>query len=279
MTKNNRFPDYICLSLTFTGEAPPDAFEMTMALLGEYPFESFEETDDGIKAYIPAKLYDTGWAFTWEWIDSVTLETLPGENWNAVWESGFEPVTIGNFYIRASFHTPKPSGIPFELIIDPQMAFGTGHHATTALCLEFMSAMNLHGKSVIDVGCGTGILAIAASVSGASEVLAIDNDPVCIENTGENCLKNQRNNIKIVIWQNNIVEKPVDLVIANIQRNVLLEQMAWYATHTVSGGLILLSGFRPEHEKDILVSARQVGCKAIRTQEESSWMAALLQKE
>src|SRR5476651_1774799 len=185
--------------------------DLLINALGEIGFDTFEEVAFGFKAYIPTADFDQGkldeqldvyremFSFSYE----VTL--IPQKNWNEVWESNFEPIIIGDkIFVRATFHQPKPE-FPYEIVIDPKMAFGTGHHQTTSMMLEWALETDFKGKKVLDMGCGTGILAIMASKLGAVEITAIDYDPVCYDSTIENTRLNNVDNIKALCGSKEVI--------------------------------------------------------------------------
>ena len=228
--------------------------EILMAHLAEIGFEMFEENEDGLKAYVPAK------EFTNEMEENLIPEYLKAdirfaknfikhENWNAVWESNFEPELIANrIYVRADFHLAQTQ-YEHELIIQPKMAFGTGHHPTTALVMEQMLNLDFKNKTVLDMGCGTGILAVLAEQLGAKSILAIDNDEHAVENAKENAVKNNCDKIIALLGDASTPnDKKFDVVIANINRNIILNDIALYVQYLNDGGDLLLSGF---YEKDL----------------------------
>ena len=166
--------------------------DLLINTLGDIGFDTFEETETGFKAYIPVDEYNSDrleeaineyrelFSFSYE------VNLIPQKNWNAEWESNFEPIVIKDkIFVRATFHEPRPE-FEYEIVIDPKMAFGTGHHQTTSMMLEYLLENEFSGKKVLDMGCGTGILAIMAAKLGAAEVTAIDYDPVCYDSTIEN---------------------------------------------------------------------------------------------
>jgi ribosomal protein L11 methyltransferase len=224
--------------------------DLLINALGEIGFDTFEELELGFKAYIPVDNFDEAvlieqltpyrelFTFSYE----VTL--IPQKNWNEVWESNFEPIEIGDkIYVRATFHAPKPA-FPYEIVIDPKMAFGTGHHQTTSMMLALMLENEYKGKNVLDMGCGTGILAIMASKLGATRVTAIDYDPVCYESTIENSALNNIDNITPLCGSKEVIpNEQYDTILANINRNILLDQMERYAEVLKPEGEIYFSGF------------------------------------
>ena len=175
--------------------------DLLINALGNIGFDTFEEVELGFKAYIPADdfnlelLDETLSVYRDMFTFSYAVALIPQKNWNEVWESNFEPIAIKDkIFVRATFHEPRPE-FEFEIVIDPKMAFGTGHHQTTSMMLELMLENDMAGKKVLDMGCGTGILAIMASKLGAAEITAIDYDPVCYDSTIENSALNGIENI------------------------------------------------------------------------------------
>jgi len=256
--------------------------DLLINALGEIGFDTFEELDFGFKAYIPAtdfdqnkldeqlSLYQDMFTFSYE----VTL--IPQKNWNEVWESNFEPIEIGNkIFVRATFHQPRPK-FPYEIVIDPKMAFGTGHHQTTSMMLELILENDFENKTVLDMGCGTGILAIMASKLGASAITAIDYDPVCYESTIENAQLNHIQNIKALCGSKEVIpEEHFDIILANINRNILLDQMQRYSEVLKVGGEIYFSGFYETPDLDIITDeARKHGLKYIIHKKNKDWVAA-----
>jgi len=261
--------------------------DLLINTLGETGFDTFEELDFGFKAYIPTPDFDQDklnealgpyhemFAFNYE------INLIPHKNWNDVWESNFEPITIGeNIFVRATFHPPAPQ-YPYEIVIDPKMAFGTGHHQTTAMILEMMHEENFQNKKVLDMGCGTGILAIMASKLGAREVTAIDNDPVCFSSTIENAELNHINNIRALCGTKEMIpDEKYDFILANINRNILLEQMQTYSKVLVNGGKIYLSGFYEIPDLEIINNeAAKFRIKYISHNKNREWVAAEYIKE
>lgn len=235
--------------------------DLLMNALAEAGFDTFEEVDFGFKAYIPATGFDK------EELDealeplhqvltfSYEVNLIPHKNWNAVWESNFQPIQIKDqIWVRATFHQPRPD-FPFEIVIDPKMAFGTGHHQTTSMMMDFMLDTVFTGKKVLDMGCGTGILAILASKKGAAEIIAIDNDPICCESTKENATLNSVENITVFCGSKEAIpNETFDVILANINRNILLDQMETYQQHLSPNGQLFLSGFYENPDLDLLKS-------------------------
>ena len=257
--------------------------EVMIAEMGSVGFEGFEETSTGFKAYIPKNEYreksfkqiavfsQDGLSIDWN-----TSDIAP-ENWNSAWEQNFTPTRIGDrCVIRADFHPPERA--EFELIITPKMSFGTGHHETTQLMVLLLLETDCHQKSIVDMGTGTGVLAILSEKKGATNILAIDNDPWCIENTLENIATNQCKNIRTKLTDQLSETLLFDSVLANINRNILLEQMDAYAKALKPEGNLLLSGFYVEDLGIIRSKCESLGFRFIRNFEKNQWVAALFIK-
>ena len=261
---------------------PRDPFtEILIAELSEYPFESFEETDNGLIAYIPENVANL---VVIECLPlrnnpdvamDYSIQTLAPQNWNEEWERDFPAVVIDErCRIRAPFHEAK--GYPLELIIHPKMSFGTGHHPTTYLMISYLLDLECAGINVLDMGCGTGILGIAALQMGAKQVTAVDTELWCVQNTLENARLNQCTSLEAV--QLNTVPKgkiPFDLILANINRNILVRQMEDYLDVLKEKGSILLSGFYSSDLKLISSQMTTLGFRINSMREKDEWMAVL----
>lgn len=236
--------------------------DMLINDLGDMGFESFEEREGGFAGYIASAQLDrsalesllihqpVGFEVSY-----VTNEIEP-QNWNKVWERNFEPVVVADqCYVRATFHAPAPQ-YPYEIVIDPKMAFGTGHHQTTSLMMRQMLSETIEAKSVLDMGCGTGILAILAAKLGAAQVLAIDNDPVCVASVEENKVRNEVACIATACGSVDLIQGlRFDVILANINRNILIDQMEAYSRSLAPNGVLYMSGFYEGHDLDILKNA------------------------
>ncbi|RFZ84343.1 50S ribosomal protein L11 methyltransferase [Mucilaginibacter terrenus] len=256
--------------------------DLLIAALGEIGFDTFEEVDLGFKAYIPVDDFDQQqvddalYPYQEMFTFSYEVNLIPQKNWNEVWESNFEPTKIGDqVFVRATFHEAKPE-FPYEIVIDPKMAFGTGHHQTTAMMMALMLENDFEGKKVLDMGCGTGILAILASKLGAVDLTAIDYDPVCYESTIENAALNNINNITALCGSKEAIPNDkYDIILANINRNILLDQMERYVQVLKPGGEIYFSGFYDSPDLEIITDeARKYNLKYITHKKDKEWVAA-----
>nr|MBC7613314.1 50S ribosomal protein L11 methyltransferase [Pseudopedobacter sp.] len=256
--------------------------DLLISTLGEIGFDTFEETDFGFKAYITsAKFnqeeldtqlseYHSFFGFSYE------VNLIPQKNWNEVWESNFSPIEIKDqVYVRANFHPVKPT-FKYEIVIDPKMAFGTGHHQTTAMIMEYLLETDVTDKKILDMGCGTGILAILASKLGAKDLVAIDNDEVCFDSTIENSQLNHIKNIKALCGSKEAIPNDqYDVILANINRNILIDQMESYAKVLKTDGLIFFSGFYEDPDLEIInEEARKYDLKYISHKKKDNWVAA-----
>jgi len=254
--------------------------------LAEAGFDTFEETGSGFKAFIPASqfketvLIDVISDYQDKLSVSFEINHIPHKNWNELWESSFEPITIGKeCYVRASFHPSKPE-YPYEIIINPKMAFGTGHHQTTAMMMEFMLEENLEGKLVRDMGSGTGILAFLAEKLGAATVTAIDNDPVCVESIEENAGLNNCHRISSIEGSKEAIPHLFfDIVFANINRNVLIDHLAAYSKVMKAGAELFLSGFYETDLPVLSAEAEKNNFKFQSSKISDNWTAAKFLKE
>jgi ribosomal protein L11 methyltransferase len=208
-----------------------------------------------------------------------TKAPMEEKNWNEDWERNFQPVKIGHLVgIRASFHLPFDE-VEHDIVINPKMSFGTGHHATTRQVMQIMSKLPVEGMKVLDCGSGTGILAILAAKMKALEVIAVDNDRWCYENHQENNELNAVHTEVLLGTLEDVQERSFDLVLANIQRNFLLEFMSDLSDKLKSGGYIIMSGFLPQDNKDILAAALECHLLALYATESEQWSCILFQKK
>lgn len=234
--------------------------EILTVYLADLAFDSFVETDNGLQAYVQSQdLNVDALNHAVEAVRAMNatidfeIQEIEQQNWNATWESQFDPIEVSEICrVRAPFHEDK--GLPFELIIEPKMSFGTGHHATTFLMLTEMLTMNWSNQTVLDMGSGTGVLAFLAEKSGAAIIDAIDIDDWAYENAIENAARNQCPKTQVILGGAEKIQRTYDTIIANINRNILVNDGGVYAAHLPSGGHLLLSGFYQE-DQDILLTA------------------------
>ena len=259
--------------------------EIFVSLLADFGCESFAdgETEEVLLAYIAESHYDATnmnlffeqhrakTDFQWE------INEIEQQNWNAVWESNYEPVMIANrCFIRAPFHAPNPKS-EYEIVIEPKMSFGTAHHETTSLMIEFLLEEELADKNVLDMGAGTGILAILAHLRGAAHITAIDNDEWAYLNNIENNSRNNAENIEVKLGDATLLseKEKYDLIIANINRNILLNDLPAYRNVLNKNGAILLSGFYAgEDFEQITQKCNALGLHFVAAKEKNRWCAA-----
>ncbi len=259
--------------------------EMLMAELGEVQYDSFLETEDGLEAYAEQE------SFNQSQLEEILqqyglapadyqVQTVEEKNWNVEWEKHFAPIVVNDqCLVKATFHQIKKK-YPYEIIIDPKMAFGTGHHATTYLMLQWQLELELKGKSVVDAGCGTGVLSIMAKKRGANQVIAFDNNEWAVTNSQENLELNQCSEIQLFLGtiQDVEIKQSTDIILANINRNVLLEEMELYVQRLSSTGQLLLSGFLEADQTLIEQRALQAGLQPVGVKYHDGWVALLLER-
>jgi ribosomal protein L11 methyltransferase len=253
--------------------------EVLVAYLSELEFESFQDEKPVLRAYISEVNFDSEACDKLiqelhsrkEIVFSYQIKRIPQQNWNAVWESQFEPVEIENkLQIIAPFHERKY----FQgqtIIIEPKMSFGTGHHQTTFLMCKSMFDLNLKDKVVLDMGSGTGVLAILAEKLGAKNVIAFDIEPWSVENCEENALKNNCTKITSLLGDIDQVNGKFDVILANINKNVLKNQIPFYAKLLNCNGLLLLSGFFVSDEKEIIKFAKENSFELLVAENQEGW--------
>lgn len=257
--------------------------EILMAVLSETEFESFLETETGLNAYVKSDLEDID--FIQEKIQELSepeikfkRTEIEQKNWNAEWESNFHPILVNeSCYIRAEFHEPRPE-IPYEIVIQPKMSFGTGHHETTHLMVEYILETEFEGKDVLDMGCGTSILAILAKMRGAKYAEGIDIDEWSVENSNENA---ERNNVELKARLGDaslLGDKNFDVILANIQRNILMEDIPKYIKVLNFGGDLILSGLLETDFEDIRQKCEKNGMSFVSKKQRNEWIALKFKK-
>lgn len=274
--------NYIEVSFQISPLQP--ASEILIAELSNIGFESFVEEDDGLKAYIQKADFQESFSDQMDVFNNkdfqITYQVseIEDQNWNAKWESEYEPVLIDNrCYIRAPFHEPKD--VEFEIIIEPQMSFGTAHHETTHQMIQLLMNQNVEGKRVLDMGSGTAVLAILASIKGAAHIDAIDIDEWAFNNAKDNVTKNNLDNIQVLMGGADLLtNQQYDLVLANINKNILLADMHHYEKVMAKNAKILFSGFYLNDLDDIIQKAESLNLKYVSHSEKNKWVAAVFEK-
>lgn len=259
--------------------------EILIAELAEIGFDSFLETEEGVDAYASeadfnrTKFEEIISSYQETAQISLTEALMPKVNWNEEWEKNYDPIEVDDLvYVRASFHQPQP-GFNYEIIINPKMSFGTGHHATTFQMLRHQGELEHEGKRVLDVGSGTGILAIMAHLLGADEVEAFDIDDWCVDNGNENFdLNGLTTRMGLGTIRQVNPKGPFDIVMANINKNVLLDELEIYAGLLAPKGYLLLSGFYTEDIGDLVQVAEPLGLGLFKKSSKDNWAALILQK-
>lgn len=261
------------ISVTFTIKDAAQS-EILLALLADAGYEGFEECTGELKAFIKEEEFDKAEldTVTQTLGTAYTIAEIEQQNWNAQWESSFEPVIINDFAaVRAGFHAPVKN-VLYEIIITPKMSFGTGHHATTYLMMEQMSHIDFNGKAVFDFGTGTGVLAILAEKMGAASVYAIDNDDWSIENTKENTGANGCTKIKVEKADTIDISHRYDTILANINLNVLLANIAAIASICKPGTIVLFSGILVNDEQALKEAANANRLVFNAVKERNGWL-------
>jgi ribosomal protein L11 methyltransferase len=258
-----------------------DFRDILIASLGEVGYESFVENEHSIDAYLKEESFNEtimdGIDFEPIFEFKFQIEKIPDQNWNEVWEKNyFKPLVIADrCVIRAPFHTEYPK-MEFEIVIEPNMAFGTGNHETTSMMMEYILESKLEGKNVLDMGCGTGILSILSSKCGAKKVTSIDIDKWSFEGTIENALINGTHNIFSILGNaNSIPNDKFDLILANIHKNVIMNDLPAYFKVLNPQGKIIVSGFYTSDLDDIISVSKKIGLKLIDSKSNNNWCSAL----
>jgi ribosomal protein L11 methyltransferase len=251
--------------------------EILIALLADAGFESFEETENSLLAFIKEAGFEED---SLEEILKIVpvnyaLTVVPQQNWNTQWEESFEPILVNDFVgIRAFFHLPIHQ-VKYEIIITPKMSFGTGHHATTYMMIEQMEALEFTNKNVVDFGTGTAVLAILAEKMGAESITAIDYDEWSIENSMENAGANNCSRIHLVQAETIASGGRYDIILANINLNVILDNLSAIKAAGKKGSHILLSGFMKADEATMLNALEETGISQLKTTQKGEWISIL----
>lgn len=273
---------YAC---SFSNPENENLKDMLMELLGSIGFDSFMDTDEGFEAYcqeLALNETELDEILQMEQFANVSLlkkELIPDQDWNATWEASYEPVIINEFCrIRAPFHQVEGS-YKYDLIIEPKMSFGTAHHETTSQIIELMLQSDFTGLNLLDMGSGTGVLAILAKKLGSAMTVAIDNDEWAYRNALDNIRLNDENEIIVELGDANLLNnRQFDVILANINRNILLRDMKEYVKCLVEGGKIFFSGFYEEDLKLIAKEAERLGLKYSNHVTKNNWTAAVFVK-
>jgi ribosomal protein L11 methyltransferase len=273
------------IAVNFTvGAAQEFLSDLLMNELAAIGFDSFDANETGFSAFIPEHLFkeeimqEQLAAYAADFEFTYTMQIIPYQNWNEVWESNFPPVIVSEqVYIFANFHPAEPQ-YPYQIKMHPKMAFGTGHHETTLQMAEQLLGLSVEGLSVLDMGCGTGVLAILANLKGAKSILAIDNDPIARNSATENFEINEVIGEVICGDAKDIQGLSFDLILANINRNILINDMAAYAASLVAGGTILFSGFYEEDLSFIKQAASENGLIYHLHSAKNNWVVAKFKK-
>lgn len=265
----------------------PDYADILIAELGELGFESFLETDNGFNAYSNESDFDEDAVrqlirkYAGQTAIAYKVSSLEKRNWNAEWERDYVPIEVADqVRVRASFHQLE-ARFRYDLVINPKMSFGTGHHETTAMMLEQQLSLDFTGKTVLDVGSGTGILAVLAAKMGARSVLAFDIEEWAVENARENADLNDCPQITVFQGTIDHVDPTdrYDIILANINRNVLLAEIPAYSARLNRGGYLLVSGFYEVDAVDIEQKAHEAGLKPARRMSVHDWTSLLFDKQ
>ncbi len=270
----------VYIEYDFTIDPVQPGSEILIAELGYAGFESFTETETGVLAYIQKHecrddiLEDIYILSSGEFNISYNIKEIESVNWNEEWEKNFDAIEVDNICtVRAPFHEKKD--FKYDIVIEPKMSFGTGHHETTYMMLQFVLENNFQDKSLLDMGCGTSVLAILAAMKGASEVDAIDIDEWCFENSKENVERNNCDNISVYLGDASLLEnKKYDVILANINRNILLEDISKYRKSLNAGGSLYMSGFYKEDLEIITETCNKSGLNFVENKERNNWIAA-----
>ena len=260
--------------------------DIITAYLSDFPFDSFDHTDGLLNAYIPQSEFEECQNAVEEMLHNEGIldyyfEDIEQQNWNTVWESNFKEVEVkSKVLIRAPFHQERQHYKGLDIVIQPKMSFGTGHHATTQLMVEMLLDSEVEGKKILDMGSGTGVLAIVAAKLGAESVLAVEIDDMAEESVRENIELNAVADKVVSIWgdASAIKGKEFDIILANINRNILLADMEAYSATLSKGGELVMSGFFEEDIPLLLKKAKSLGMKKVGQLSCNEWRAIRVKK-
>lgn len=265
---------------TFTAPSSDIQHDMLVSMLAEIGFDSFMDEDRGLKAYCSADcrddlaVEDLLLEPSFSGIQLLKVEVMPDKDWNELWEASYQPVVVNDrCRVRAPFHEPD-SSFEFDLVIEPKMSFGTANHETTAQIIQLMLETDFHGKEVLDMGSGTAVLAILAKKLGAARTVAIDNDEWAYRNAFTNTELNGISDIEIVLGDASAIQGSFDVVLANINRNILLRDMYLYVNAMQPEAHIFFSGFYTEDLDSIKAEAERLGLHYCRHLSRNNWVAA-----
>ena len=265
---------------TFTAPSSDIQHDMLVSMLAEIGFDSFMDEDRGLKAYCSADcrddlaVEDLLLEPSFSGIQLLKVEVMPDKDWNELWEASYHPVVVNDrCRVRAPFHEPD-SSFEFDLVIEPKMSFGTANHETTAQIIQLMLETDFHGKEVLDMGSGTAVLAILAKKLGAARTVAIDNDEWAYRNAFTNTELNGISDIEIVLGDASAIQGSFDVVLANINRNILLRDMYLYFNAMQPEAHIFFSGFYTEDLENIKTEAERLGLRYCRHLSRNNWVAA-----
>ncbi|AYN68834.1 50S ribosomal protein L11 methyltransferase [Euzebyella marina] len=269
----------IYIEYSFSVSPLQPATDILIAELGEAGFESFVENETGVLAYIQKEEFEEAIMDSIEILKNADFDIsfekkeIEQENWNATWEKNFTPIQVAEqCMVRAPFHE-KPD-VPFDIIIEPKMSFGTGHHETTHMMLQFILDHNFEGKTVLDMGSGTGVLAILAAMKGARSVDAIDIDNWCYHNALENVERNGVDQVQVFEGDVSLLgSKKYDVILANINRNILLADIPTYASNLMANGTLFVSGFYEDDIFAISEKCTSCGLKFEKNLSRNNWVA------
>lgn len=267
--------------LEFKINCSEELAEVLMAELSHIGFDSFWQEEDHIKAYIDSEVYnleELSSILEYYGIDAKTIlsKELENRNWNELWEKSYPALIVADkCYVRASFHPPKPQ-YPYEIVIQPKMSFGTGHHATTSQIMELMLLTDFRGVDVLDMGCGTGLLAVLAHKLGAEKITAVDNDEWAYKNTLENLHANKVLMAEVIFGDiDDVKDEKFNVILSNITKNVNLQFLPYYAQMLSKNGKLIASGFYTEDLEDIKTEAIKHGFSLLSNRSKNNWCAAI----